>query len=478
MNISYSSELVDQIVQSLNNLSSDVVNSKDDINVFLNVLKDMEKQIFDDLSIIAERIKQYETQLPGLENQVAQAAALMNSFVNVSTPEEMEAYSAIQKGYEAARNALEAVKAALFNAQNQFKQLKEQMEEVISKRLTCEVQIKQAEEYQLQITDTLLSIRKVEENILDYDRGIMDTGLPFLVTPDMRLKYEKEYRTILNNNYLLQGLSPAEALKRSMNDKIPSFEEAYKAAIALQNQGENPAPAAEEVFNSPEEQLYITQYREQLKQEYLRQGMSNEQAQQLSENAMPSLSFEQAKKQLEAGSKQPEATAAPEVFRPNPSSRGVASLSGNVSQVGNIGRTPVYVTEEELYHIARIVNNESTFAAGRDGAVAVAEEIRNRVLQNVGGTTVNSILYNGYEKWSGTISSTVSPEVVEMCRNVFNGTEWYFNDDMVLSHASHQTNDRTHVYQHQSGINGTSPADSFYYPQISRQQTFYRWDHK
>lgn len=187
---------------------------------------------------------------------------------------------------------------------------------------------------------------------------------------------------------------------------------------------------------------------------------------------------EQANQLLAEQNNQTEVTTSQGTFGPNPLSGGVTSLSGNVSQVGNIGRTPVYVTEEELYHIARIVNNEANFTAGRDGAVAVAEEIRNRVLQNVRGTTVNSILYNGYEKWSGTISSTVSPEVVEMCRNVFNGIEWYFGDDMVLSHASHQTNDRTHVYQHQSGINGTSPADSFYYPQISRQQTFYRWEHK
>lgn len=480
MNISYNSELVDQIVQALNNLSTDVVNSKADITTFLSVLKEMETSIFNDLSLIAEKIKQYEMQIPSLENQVAQAEALLNSFAGASTPEEMEAYSTLQKGYQSAISALEVVKTALVNAQNQFTKLKTEMDEVINKRLNCEVQIKQAEEYQLQITDTLLSMRKVEENILDYDQGIMDTGLPFLVTPDMRKVYEKEYRSILYQNFLQQGVSQAEAFKRAMNEKIPTFEEAYRAAVAQNSQEPTPTTQATEVFSSNEEEQYIKQYRSQLEELLIKEGRSKAEAEELSKNALPPLSYEEANKALQA---QAEQNQNQNITQPAAistlSNGGAKSLSGNISQIGNIGRTPVYVTEEELYHIARVVNNEATLSAGRDGAVAVAEEIRNRVLLGVGGKTVSSILYNGYKKWAGgTINSKVSPEVVEMCRNVFNGTEWFFNDDMVLSHASHQTKDRTHVYQHQSGINGTSPADSFYYPAISSQQTFYRWAHK
>ena len=143
-------------------------------------------------------------------------------------------------------------------------------------------------------------------------------------------------------------------------------------------------------------------------------------------------------------------------------------------------RRKVDYTEEELEEMARIVQREADIDAGRAGAVAVAEEIRNRVLYKGDSTfmpdTVHDVLYAKNQYTPKDASSPLAgteearDDVKELCRNVLEGKEWVFGQDNVLSHASHEGNE---LYNSQEGVEGSQNMGSFYYDNVNRTQTFY-----
>ena len=154
---------------------------------------------------------------------------------------------------------------------------------------------------------------------------------------------------------------------------------------------------------------------------------------------------------------------------------GIDKRNGGVechSKVGDVGRKKVEYTESEIELMARMVENECRSGNGRDGQVAVAEEIRNRVLSKdpYYKNTVEGVIKQGYLPFTKGNLPSATEETKQLCRNVLDGTEWIFDNENVLSHASHSGDS---VYQHQKGVNGSEMYTSFYYDGIDRTQTFF-----
>lgn len=143
-------------------------------------------------------------------------------------------------------------------------------------------------------------------------------------------------------------------------------------------------------------------------------------------------------------------------------------------------RRKVEYTEEELVEMARVVQREADIDQGRAGAVAVAEEIRNRVLTDIDPTympdTVHGVLFAKYQftpdgedtPLAGT--EEAREDVIEMCRDVLEGKEWVFGRDNILGHASHEG---TEIYSSQKGLDNTENMAAFYYDNLNRTQSFY-----
>ena len=157
----------------------------------------------------------------------------------------------------------------------------------------------------------------------------------------------------------------------------------------------------------------------------------------------------------------------------------ISSNNGvNGTYQGDVGRTKIEgYSEEDLKTMARVVQREASIDYGRAGTVAVAEEIRNRILSNYDPKympdNLHDVLYaKGQYGVKSPLESTEDPreDVIELCRNVLDGTEWVFGQDNVLSHASHSGTD---VYDPQKGISNSNAFDSFYYDDINRTQTFF-----
>lgn len=144
------------------------------------------------------------------------------------------------------------------------------------------------------------------------------------------------------------------------------------------------------------------------------------------------------------------------------------TVNGEVAE-----RRKVDYTDAEVYYMAQLVENEAG-SSGTTGQVAIAEEIRNRVLSEdpYYKNTVKGVLDQGYLPWAPDNVKNTQPsqETIDMCKDVLDGNLWVFGRDDILSHASHSGTD---IYQTQSGVKGSESYASFYYDDLGRTQTFY-----
>ena len=143
-------------------------------------------------------------------------------------------------------------------------------------------------------------------------------------------------------------------------------------------------------------------------------------------------------------------------------------INGQVAE-----RRKVNYTDDDLYYMAQLVENEAS-SSGVTGQVAVAEEIRNRVLSSdpYYKDTVTGVLDQGYTPWASKDPRKITPkqETLDLCKGVLDGNIWVFGRDDVLSHASHSGKG---IPGSQPGVNGSSSYAAFYYDGIDRTQTFY-----
>ncbi len=155
--------------------------------------------------------------------------------------------------------------------------------------------------------------------------------------------------------------------------------------------------------------------------------------------------------------------------------KNVNIVDGKVSE-----RRKVEYSEKDIEDMARIVQREANIEAGRAGTIAVAEEIRNRVLTDIDPTYMPDTLHGVlYAKDQYTPSDASSPlagteeareDVKQICRDVLDGKLWVFGQDNVYSHASHEG---TELYESQKGIPNSEFAAAFYYDDLGVTQSFY-----
>ena len=154
----------------------------------------------------------------------------------------------------------------------------------------------------------------------------------------------------------------------------------------------------------------------------------------------------------------------------------ISSTSGSAQTYINgqvAERRKVNYTDADLYYMAQLVENEAS-SSGVTGQVAVAEEIRNRVLSSdpYYKDTVTGVLDQGYTPWASKDPRRITPkqETLDLCKGVLDGKIWVFGRDDVLSHASHSGKG---IPDSQPGIKGSSSYAAFYYDSLDRTQTFY-----